>query len=102
MLGQSPRVSTPGQMFGGLEDWMTYNQLVHVVEREVERLGYDELDAFADEQRRVLVWRVAQFIELGFGSDEAVALAYGAIDIGCARKLITQGCPPQTAAGILL
>jgi hypothetical protein len=81
---------------------MTYNQLVHAVEREVERLGYDELEAFGEERRRLLVWRVAQFIELGFASDESVALAYAAVDLGCVRKLISRGCPPGTAARILL
>ena len=86
----------------GLEDCMTYNQLAHAVEREVERLGYDEFDAFAEEQRRVLVWRVAQFIELGFGDDESVAMAYSAIDLGCARTLVARGCPPEAAARVLL
>jgi hypothetical protein len=81
---------------------MTYNQLAHAVEREVERLGYDELDAFAEEQRRVLVWRVAQFIELGFGDNESVAMAYSAIDLACARTLVARGCPPETAARVLL
>lgn len=81
---------------------MTYNQLAHVVAREVERLGYDELDAFAEVQRRVLIWRVVQFTELGFASDVAVALAYAGAELGRARKIIAQGCSPRTAARILL
>ena len=80
---------------------MTYDQFVHAVEQEFERLGYDELDAFAEEQRRVLVWRAAQFAQLGFGEDLSVVLAQAAVDLGCARKLIAAGCPPDTAARIL-
>jgi hypothetical protein len=81
---------------------MTYDQFVHAVEQELERLGYDELGAFAEEQRRVLVWRVAQFAGLGFGDDLSVTLAQAAVDLGYARRLIAKGCPSETAARILL
>jgi hypothetical protein len=81
---------------------MTHDQFVLALERELERLGYDELDAFADEDRRVLIWRAKQFVELGFGEDSAVALAQTAADLACTRKLIAAGCSPATAARILL
>ena len=81
---------------------MTYNQLANVVAREVERLGYDELDAITEDQRSVLVWRVLQFVELGFTNDVSITLAYAGADIGCARDLVARGCPLRTAARILL
>jgi hypothetical protein len=81
---------------------MKYNQLANVVAREVERLGYDELDAITEDQRRVLVWRVLQFVELGFNSDVSITLAYAGADLGCARELLAKGCPLRTAARILL
>ncbi len=81
---------------------MTYDQLVYAVEQGLERLGYDELDAFAEEQRRVLIWRAEQFVQLSFGNDESVLLAQAAVDLGCARRLIAAGCLPETAARILL
>jgi hypothetical protein len=90
----------------GAADWgriaMTYDQFVHTVEQELERLGYDELDGFAEEQRRVLIWRAAQFAELGFGSVASVTLAQSAVDVGSARRLIAAGCPAETATRILL
>lgn len=81
---------------------MGEREFVHTLERALERLGYDELDAFAEEERRVLIWRAAQFVELGFGGEQAVVLAQASVDLGCARRLIAAGCSPQTAARILL
>lgn len=81
---------------------MTYDQFVYAVERELERMGYDELESFCEEERRVLVWRAVQFVDLGFGEDTSVALAQAAADLGSARKLIAAGCSPETAVRILL
>jgi hypothetical protein len=81
---------------------MTYDQFVHTVEQELERLGYDELGAYVEELRRVLIWRAEQFVQLGFRSDLSVTLAQAAVDLGRARALIAAGCSPETAARILL
>jgi hypothetical protein len=76
--------------------------LAQTLERALERLGYDELDALTQEQCRVLVWRTAQFVDLGFGEDESIALAKGPVDLGRARTLMAAGCSPETASRILL
>ena len=81
---------------------MKYDDFVHTVERELEQLGYDELGAFAEEPRHVLIWRAVQFAELGFESKQAVSLAQATVDLGRARQLMAAGCTVETAARILL
>ncbi|MFL5395734.1 MAG: hypothetical protein ACJ79G_23115 [Myxococcales bacterium] len=45
-----------------------------------------------DERLRVRRWRREQFVELGFTSSEAVALAKSAADVHETRKLVESGC----------
>jgi hypothetical protein len=59
-------------------------------------------DRHAEEERRTFLWRLAQFTRLGFAYPESVVLAGTGIDLAEARKLITRGCPIETASRILL
>jgi len=55
-----------------------------------------------DDDRHILLWRVDQFRRLGFGDDEAWALALSEADLGQARRLGRSGCPTDVAFRILL
>jgi hypothetical protein len=72
-----------------------------VIERELELLGCDELDARDDALQRLLLWRVLQFQELGLELHEAIQLADSAADLGQARRLVAAGCPPDLARAIV-
>jgi hypothetical protein len=72
-----------------------------VVERELELLGCDELDARDAGLRRLLLWRVLQFQELGFDMHDAIDLADSAADLGQARRLVAAGCPPDLTRTIV-
>jgi len=72
-----------------------------VVERELELLGCDELDVRDDALQRLLLWRVLQFQELGFGLRIAIELADSAADLGQARRLVATGCPPALTRAIV-
>jgi hypothetical protein len=72
-----------------------------VIERELELLGCDELDARDDELQRLLFWRVLQFRALGLGLHEAIELADSAADLGQARRLVAAGCPPRLVHAIV-
>jgi hypothetical protein len=47
---------------------------------------------FRDERLRVRRWRREQFLELGFTSSDAVALARSSADVHETRKLLESGC----------
>jgi hypothetical protein len=49
----------------------------------------------------VLLWRVEQFLALGYESQTAWSLARSAADLGQARSLSRAGCPTELAARIL-
>ena len=72
-----------------------------VLERELELLGCDELDARDVALQRLLLWRVLQFQELGFDLRTAIELADSAADLGQARCLISPGCPRELAQAIV-
>jgi len=72
-----------------------------VIERELELLGCDELDARDVELQRLLLWRVMQFQELGLDLQGAIELADSAADLGQARRLVATGCPPGLARAII-
>jgi len=67
-------------------------ELLPALERELELLGCDELDVRDEELQRLLIWRVLQFQELGFGLRTAIELADSAADLGLARRLVATGC----------
>jgi len=80
---------------------MLEGELMPVVERELELLGCDELDARDVALQRLLLWRVLQFQELGFGLRTAIELADSAADLGQARRLVATGCPPALMRAIV-
>jgi hypothetical protein len=80
---------------------MLEGELMPVIERELELLGCDELDARDVELQRLLLWRVMQFQELGLDLREAIELADSAADLGQARRLVATGCPPILAGAIV-
>jgi hypothetical protein len=55
----------------------------------------------ADEDRDIVLWRVDQFRQLGFGDDEVWELALSDADLGAARRLGSAGCPNELAFQIL-
>jgi hypothetical protein len=62
--------------------------------RVVEQVG---------DERDIILWRVDQFRQLGFGDDEVWTLALSPdADLGEARRLGSSGCPIELALRILL
>ena len=55
-----------------------------------------------EDERDIVLWRVDQFRRLGFGDDEAWALALSDADLGQARSLGRSGCPVDVAFRILV
>lgn len=61
-----------------------------------------ELDQ-SPEAQRTRVWRLDQFVSLGFDLPRAVIMADDTrVDLAQARKLVALGCPLETASRILL
>ena len=61
-----------------------------------------ELDQ-SEEEQRTRVWRLDQFVGLGFDLARAAIMADDSrIDLGQARRLVASGCPLETASRILL
>jgi len=57
----------------------------------------------ADAADRTRVWRLDQFIDLGFDVARASLMADDSrVDLAQARKLVALGCPLETASRILL
>jgi len=57
----------------------------------------------ADAANRTRVWRLDQFIGLGFDVVRASLMADDSlVDLAQARKLVALGCPLETASRILL
>jgi hypothetical protein len=54
------------------------------------------------EDRDIVLWRVDQFLRLGFRDDEAWTLALSDADLGQARALDRGGCPNDLLLQILL
>ena len=67
-----------------------------------QALSPGELDQ-ADPADRTRVWRLDQFIGLGFDAVRASLMADDSrVDLAQARKLLALGCPLETASRILL
>lgn len=66
----------------------------------------DDFDVLDDEWRRLdddlrlLRWRTEYLIRLGFALREAGFLAISQVDVHELERLITRGCPPETAVRI--
>ena len=62
-----------------------------------------QIPIFLDEDARVLDWRIEELLRAGF--PELLALELAAtieVDLHAAVSLRERGCPPETAARILL
>jgi hypothetical protein len=59
-------------------------------------------DEPSDEELLVQGWRFEQFSELGFELTQVAQLAFSAVDLNVARRMIRGGCTPALAANILL
>ncbi len=72
------------------------------MEESERALSPGELDQ-ADAVDWTQVWRLDQFIALGFDDVRASLMADDArVDLAQARKLVALGCPLETASRILL
>ena len=72
------------------------------MEEAEHALSSGELDQ-ADATDRTRVWRLDQFIDLGFDLVRAALMADDSrVDLAQARKLVALGCPLETASRILL
>ncbi|HZQ64915.1 MAG TPA: hypothetical protein VFA66_06790 [Gaiellaceae bacterium] len=60
------------------------------------------LASLKEQDREIVLWRVDQFRRLGYADEDAWSLALSDADLGDARLLVRQGCPPETALRILL
>jgi hypothetical protein len=73
-----------------------------VMEESEQALSPGELDQ-ADAVDWTQVWRLDQFIALGFDDVRASRMADDVrVDLAQARKLVALGCPLETASRILL
>jgi hypothetical protein len=54
------------------------------------------------ENGRVALWRLDQFLRLGFGDEDAFQLAGSDVDLGLVRSLVAASCPRQLALRIVL
>jgi hypothetical protein len=54
-----------------------------------------------EEEERVSCWRFEQFLQLGFGEQDACLLSDSDVDLNRARSLIRAGCPHNLAPKIL-
>ena len=62
-----------------------------------------ELDALETEEERVFLWRQSSLLAAGYGLRLALKLALRPdVDLHLAVRLGRAGCPPETAARILL
>ena len=60
-------------------------------------------DLRVDEAAEVLAWRFDTLCRCGFGLDAAAVIAANVeVDLHRAVDLVERGCPPETAARILL
>jgi hypothetical protein len=72
------------------------------MEEAEQALSPRELDQ-ADAPDGTWIWRLDQFMALGFAVGAALRMADdGGIDLAQARKLVALGCPLETASQILL
>ena len=63
-----------------------------------------QFETLADtEVEEVLRWRFTMLLRAGYGTGDALAIAANAkIDLHVAEDIVRRGCPPATAAQILL
>jgi hypothetical protein len=61
------------------------------------------LPALTSEAELVLEWRIEELVRAGFPGEQAFELAAASqVDLHAALDLLARGCPPETAARILL
>lgn len=71
-------------------------------EQSVAGVVEAEARAETDEERLILRWRFDQFLALGFDYVMSAMLADSQIDLNQVRRLVSLGCPCDTAARIVL
>jgi hypothetical protein len=59
-------------------------------------------DVSVMEDERVSLWRLEQFLTLGFDDEHACQLAESDADLNRARSLAAAGCPGRVAIQILI
>jgi len=70
---------------------------------ETDQIQLPAAADLSDEEQRTRVWRLDQFVSLGFDLPRAVIMADDTrVDLAQARKLVALGCPLETASRILL
>ena len=77
-----------------------------IMRTDMDETDQIQLQAEADqsgEAQRTRVWRLDQFVSLGFDLPRAAIMADDThVDLAQARKLVALGCPLETASRILL
>jgi hypothetical protein len=67
----------------------------------MDELETDQIDfRRLDDDLTVLRWRMDRLLGLGYELSRATFLAVSRVDIHELERLITNGCPPETAARI--
>ena len=74
----------------------------NVEERQLPLEAWEDASGESEEDARVLRWRLEQAIRLGFELAPAALLADSSADLNVLRRLISRGCPHDTAVAILL
>jgi hypothetical protein len=70
---------------------------------ETEQIQLQAAPEQSEESLRTRVWRLDQFVGLGFDRARAAIMADDSqVDLAQARKLVASGCPLETASRILL
>jgi hypothetical protein len=67
--------------------------------KRIPRGDTDQID-FRQDDLTVLRWRTERLLGLGYELPRATLLAVSRVDIHDLERLITNGCPPDTAARI--
>ena len=70
---------------------------------QFELMATIERDSEAEQDSEVFDWRFEQLQRAGYPTSEAWLLAAARdVDLRFAARLLTEGCPPETAARILV
>jgi hypothetical protein len=65
-------------------------------------MNQPENRAQATERLRIRRWRFEQFVRLGFTESDSAVLAKTTVGVAMVRRLISAGCPTETASRIVL
>jgi hypothetical protein len=65
-------------------------------------MNQPENRAQATERLRIRRWRFEQLVQLGCTESDSAVLAKTTVDVAMVRRLISAGCPTETASRIVL